>query len=174
MQGSTRFWSRQTESTICAAAAPGAYQAEVSSRFTISPPPLRVRSTIASMRSAETSCVSGMPPTVVAETTGTIWSPWPPSTIAVTSLAEAPVSQAMKVLKRAVSRMPAMPKTRSLGKPETSFATWHIASSGLETTIRIGVGRALDGLAGDRADDRLVRRHEVVAAHAAASAAARR
>ena len=25
---------------------------------------------------------SGIPPTVVAETTGTIWSPWPPSTIA--------------------------------------------------------------------------------------------
>jgi hypothetical protein len=55
-------------------------------------------------------------------------------------LADAPVSQAMKVLKRAVSRMPAMPKTRSLGKPETSFATWHIASSGLETTIRIASG----------------------------------
>src|SRR5436189_6082335 len=34
------------ESTICAAAAPGAYHADVPSRLTISPPPLRVRSTV--------------------------------------------------------------------------------------------------------------------------------
>jgi hypothetical protein len=33
-----------------------------------------------------------------------------------------------------------MPKTRSRGQPETVFATWHIASSGLETTIRIASG----------------------------------
>ena len=83
-----------------------------------------------------------MPPTVVAETTGTIWSPWPPSTIAVTSLTDEPVSQAMKVEKRAVSRIPAIPKTRSLGQPEAFFATWHIASSGFETTIRIASGEA--------------------------------
>ena len=68
---------------------------------------------------------------MVADTTGTIWSPCPPSTMAVTSLAEAPVSWAMNVLKRAVSRIPAMPRTRSRGQPETFFATWHIASSGL-------------------------------------------
>ena len=36
--------------------------------------------------------------------------------------------------------MPACPNTRSLGKPETFFATWHIASSGFETTIRIASG----------------------------------
>ena len=48
----------------------------------------------------------------------------------------------MKVEKRAVSRMPAMPKTRSFGQPETLFATWHIASSGFETTIRIASGEA--------------------------------
>ena len=83
---------------------------------------------------------SGTPPTVVAETTGTIWSPWPPSTIACTSLTDEPVSHAMKVEKRAVSRMPAMPKTRSFGQPETFFATWHIASSGFETTMRIASG----------------------------------
>ena len=77
-----------------------------------------------------------MPPTVVAETTGTIWSPWPPSTIAVTSLTERPVSWAMKHSKRAVSRMPAMPTTRSLGNFETALATWHIASSGFETMTR--------------------------------------
>ena len=77
---------------------------------------------------------------MVAETTGTIWSPWPPSTIACTSFTDEPVSQAMKVEKRAVSRMPGLPKTRCLGQPETFFATWHIASSGFETTIRIASG----------------------------------
>ena len=83
---------------------------------------------------------SGMPPTVVALTTGTIWSPWPPRTVAVMSFTEEPVSHAMKVEKRAVSRMPAIPKTRSLGQPETFLATWHMASSGFETTIRIASG----------------------------------
>ena len=37
-----------------------------------------------------------------------------------------------------------MPKTRSFGNPETFFATWHIASSGFETTIRIASGDARD------------------------------
>ena len=60
-----------------------------------------------------------------------------------------------------------MPKTRSFGKPETLFATWHIASSGFETTIEHRVRRLRDhDLLGDGADDLLVRRHEVVAAHA--------
>ena len=58
----------------------------------------------------------------------------------MTSLAEAPVSQAMKALNRAVSRIPAMPKTRSRGQPEAALATWHMASSGFETTIRIASG----------------------------------
>ena len=70
------------ESTICAAAAPGAYQAEVPIRFTSSPPPFAVRSTIFWISSSDTSLRSGTPPTVVADTTGTIWSPWPPSTVA--------------------------------------------------------------------------------------------
>ena len=74
---------------------------------------------------------------MVAETTGTIWSPWPPSTIAVTSLTEQPVSQAMKAEKRAVSRIPAIPKTRFFLKREAVLATWHIASRGLETTTTI-------------------------------------
>ena len=115
---------------------------------------------------APTSLRSGTPPTVVAETTGTIWSPWPPSTIACTSLTEEPVCQAMNVGKRAVSRMPAIPKTRSFGKPETFFATWHIASSGFETTIRIASGLCAIACSRDGADDLLVRRDEVVAAHA--------
>ena len=84
--------------------------------------------------------MSGTPPTVVAETTETIWSPWPPSTIACTSFTDEPVSQAMNVRRRAVSRIPAWPNTRSFGKPETFFATWHIASSGFETMIRIASG----------------------------------
>ena len=46
----------------------------------------------------------------------------------------------MKVEKRAVSRMPAIPRTRDRGQPETFRATWHIASSGFETTIRIASG----------------------------------
>ena len=127
-------------STICAAGRPRRVPRGLPSSSTISPPPLRVRSTIASIRSAATSFVSGMPPTVVAETTGTIWSPWPPSTIAVTSFADEPVSIAMNVLKRAVSRIPAMPNTRSRGQPVAARATWHIASSGFETTTRIASG----------------------------------
>ncbi len=60
--------------------------------------------------------------------------------MAVTSFAEAPVSQAMNVLNLAVSRIPAMPNTRSRGQPETFFATWHMASRGFETTMRIASG----------------------------------
>ena len=106
-----------------AAAAPGAYQAEVPSSWTTSPPPLAVRSTIAWMRSSATSLRIGTPPTVVAEITETIWSPWPPSTTALTSFTDDRVSQAMNVWSRAVSRMPAWPNTRSFGNPETLFAT---------------------------------------------------
>ena len=47
-------------------------------------------------------------------------SPWPPSTQAKVLSTDTFSSWAMKVRKRAVSRMPAMPKTRCLGKPETS------------------------------------------------------
>ena len=142
VQGSIRFSSSMTACTIWAVAAPGAYQAEVPSSSTTSPPPFAVRWTSSSMRSRPTSFARGTPPTVVAETTETIWSPCPPRTSAWTSFPDAPVSQAMNVRKRAVSRMPACPKTRCFGKPETFFATWHIASSGFETTIRIASGDA--------------------------------
>jgi hypothetical protein len=53
---------------------------------------------------------------------------------------ELPVSQATNARNRAVSRMPAMPTTRSRGNFDTAFATWHIASSGLDTTIRTALG----------------------------------
>ena len=165
MHGSTRFSSSMIASTICAAAAPGAYQAEVPSRLTISPPPVAVRSTSSLMRARGISCSIGTPPTVVAETTGTIWSPWPPSTIAVTSFTEAPVSHAMNAEKRAVSRIPAMPTTRFRLKRDAAFATWHIASSGFETTTRIASRERFDRLTRDLADDRLVRGDEVVARH---------
>ena len=59
--------------------------------------------------------------------------------MAVTSLTDEPVSQAMNAEKRAVSRIPAMPTTRSFGSFETAFATWHIASSGFETTTMIAL-----------------------------------
>ena len=94
------------------------------------------------MRSSGTSRRSGTPPTLAALTTGTIWSPWPPSTSAVTSFTDEPVSQAMNVAKRDASRIPAMPITRSRGQPETRLATSHIASSGFETTISTASGDA--------------------------------
>ena len=79
----------------------------------------------------------------------------------------------MKVEKRAVSRMPAIPKTRSFGQPETFFATWHIASSGFETTMRIASGLCAITFS-VTSDDLLVRRDEVVAATCRASAGGRR
>ena len=106
------------------------------SSFTSSPPPTFVRSTILLIFERVTSWSSGIPPTVVAETTGTIWSPWPPSTMAVTSFTERPVSCAMKHSNRDVSSTPAIPTTRSRGNPDTALATWHIASSGFETITR--------------------------------------
>jgi hypothetical protein len=140
VHGRTRFSSRQIESTICAAAAPGAYQAEVPRSSTISPPPKRVRSTSLRILALERSSASGIPATAVADTTGTIWSPWPPSTIAVTSLTETSSSCAMKAEKRAVSRIPAMPTTRCFGNREVESATWHMASSGFETTTTTACG----------------------------------
>ncbi len=78
-----------------------------------------------------------MPATEVFETTGTIWSPWPPSTKPVTSCTETCSSHAMNVRKRAVSSTPAMPKQRSRVSPVSFWATVHIASSGFVTVIMI-------------------------------------
>jgi hypothetical protein len=49
----------------------------------------------------------------------------------------------MNVRNRAESRTPAMPSTRSRGKPEAWSATWHIASRGLVTTMRMLSGECL-------------------------------
>ena len=46
----------------------------------------------------------------------------------------------MKWRNRAESSTPAMPMTRSRGKPEARIATWHIASRGLVTTMMIASG----------------------------------
>ena len=64
-------------------------------------------------------------------------SPCPPSTSANTLSVETPISMAMKARMRAVSRMPAMPITRSRGNPDTRRATSHITSSGLVTMMMI-------------------------------------
>jgi len=48
------------------------------------------------MRSMGSSSVNGMPLTLVALTTGTISSPWPPSTMAWISSTAQPSSMAMK------------------------------------------------------------------------------
>ena len=72
----------------------------------------------------------------------------------------------MKLRKRALSSTPAMPMTRSGGKPLASSATWHMASRGFVTTIRMAFRRVRHGLADDGADDARVLGHQVVAAHA--------
>ena len=105
-----------------------------------------MRSTIASIRSCGSSSVIGMPDTVEYRASGTIASPWPPSTKAVVFSTETPSSMAMKARMRAESRTPAMPTTRRFQKPETSSATWHMASSGLETTTMIASGESLTAL----------------------------
>ena len=53
-----------------------------------------------------------------------------------------PVSIAMKARKRAVSRAPPWPMTRSRGKPEALRATWHIASMGLLKMMMTALGDA--------------------------------
>ena len=69
-------------------------------------------------------------------------SVWPPSTHALTSRTEAPVSIAMKVRKRAVSSMPPWPMTRSEFSPLVSSATWHIASIGFAKITKVVSGDA--------------------------------
>jgi hypothetical protein len=63
------------------------------------------------------SSLTGTPPTVVRRVIGTMSSPWPPRTNAVTSFIETLSSLEMKLLKRAVSRMPDMPTIFCLVPP---------------------------------------------------------
>ena len=71
---------------------------------------------------------------------GTIESPWAPSTMASTSTTDVPVSSAMNHEKRAESSTPAMPITRRAGKPSLTRASETIESSGFVTTITIASG----------------------------------
>ena len=70
----------------------------------------------------------------------TIESPCEPKVIAWTSVGETSSSSAMKNRRRAESRTPAIPTTRSFGKPLFSAARKVISSKGFDTTIRIAVG----------------------------------
>ena len=91
-------------------------------------------------RSGRTSWLTGMPPTQVQLSSGTIVSPCPPSSMAETSSTLTPTSMAMNVRKRAASSTPAWPITRCGGKPVTCHARWTIASNGLLTTMTIASG----------------------------------
>ena len=92
------------------------------------------------MRSFERSCVIGIPEIVEYRGRGTMVSPWPPSTKALMLSTDTWSSSARNHRILAESRIPAIPKTRSLGKPDTRRATSHIASSGFDTTIRTASG----------------------------------
>ena len=72
----------------------------------------------------------------------------------------------MKLRKRAPSRTPAMPSTRSRGKPEAFIATWHMASSGLLTMMRTEFGEYFADLSRALFHDLGVGRKKIVAAHA--------
>ncbi len=142
------FWSFRIASTINAADAPGAYHALVPTSLVISAPPFAVRVQISSSFAWDsmpmpTSSVSGMPATVEYRGSGTIVSPCPPSTNAVTSSTDTCSSIAMKVRMRAESSTPAMPITRSRGNPLSRYTACDIASSGLATGTMIVLGECL-------------------------------
>ena len=84
-----------------------------------------------------------MPPTVVYRTSGTMSSPCPPSTYACTSSIDTCSSWEIKVRNRAVSKTPAIPKTRFLGNPLVSNTFCTIASKGLVTAMIIQLGEYL-------------------------------
>jgi len=81
-----------------------------------------------------------MPETVLYLGSGTMLSPWPPSTVAVMSSTDTPSSMDMNVRKRALSSTPAIPMMRSRGNWHCMCALVTITSSGFETMIRIQSG----------------------------------
>ncbi len=107
--------SSRIASTISTTDAPGAYQALVPTSSVISSPPRAVLAQIRSIVALSIRSVIGMPATVEYRGSGTIVSPWPPSTNAWTFSTDTPSSFAMKERMRAESRTPAMPMTRSRG-----------------------------------------------------------
>ena len=82
----------------------------------------------------------GIPATVERRGNGTIVSPWPPSTNAWTFSTDTFSSAAINARMRAESSTPAMPITRSRGKPLSFSTAWHIASSGLATGTMMQLG----------------------------------
>ena len=93
-------------------------------------------------------------------------SPWLPRVIASTSRMSAPAASAMKWAKRALSRFPAWPMTRSRGKPDTSAASVVMWSRGLVTTISTASGEVSATRAAIAGHDAGVGRQQVHAAHA--------
>ena len=67
-------------------------------------------------------------------------SPCEPSVSVCTEPTGTPSVSATKLVKRAVSSMPAWPSTRFFGKPVASCASAVISSSGLETTMTTASG----------------------------------
>ncbi len=86
------------------------------------------------------SSVSGIPETPLSRTSGTMVSPCPPITTAVTFSTETFSSCAMNVRKRALSSTPAIPTTRFLLNFDTHSAACAMASSGFVTTMRMQLG----------------------------------
>ena len=84
-----------------------------------------------------------MPATVVKRGSGTIVSPWPPSTNDETFSTDTFSSIAMNVLMRAESSTPAMPITRSRGNLLRRYTACDIASSGLATGTMMQFGECL-------------------------------
>ena len=62
-------------------------------------------------------------------------SPWPPSTIQLTSCTDNPVSIAKNARNLPESSAPAIPTTLFLANPDTLWKAYTIASRGLEITI---------------------------------------
>ena len=80
----------------------------------------------------------------------------------------------MNVRNRAESRTPAIPRTRSRGKPEALQRDVAHRVERVRDDDQDRVGRVLRGLLDDRLDDPRVLREEVVAAHPGLAGEARR
>jgi hypothetical protein len=129
---------------------------------------------IASIASFDSSSVIGMPATVEYRGSGTIVSPWPPSTNEWTFSTDTFSSMATNVLMRAESSTPAMPMMRSRGNLVRRNSACDMASSGLATGTTIAFGTVLHEIRRDALHDLEVVAHEIVAAHPRLARLARR
>ena len=112
------------------------------------------------------SSVSGLPPTVHCDGTGTIVSPCEPRVRVFTERTDTPSSSATKFVNRAVSSTPAWPSTRLRGNPVAIWVNAVISSSGLDTTMTTAFGRVLRHVLGHAAHDLRVDLEQVHPAHA--------